>query len=224
MVAAPLSSNHDPVTHLHYRPTVPPAEHDIILDMLLSLLSPIAQHRALHITPSKGKRDKKRKRRQGQPDPPQPPPAPAIANHITVGLNSTTRHLERLVANKATPSHQDSVPAMPLILTTQSPSSPVVSHLPLLSSTASCCLPPSQATRIVPLSPSVETKLAAALGLPRVGVIGIKAGAPGTAPLIEYAQSNLQAVDVPWVREASAAVYKPVNVLAEVKGKGSKSA
>ena len=78
---------------------------------------------------------------------------------------------------------------------------------------------PSQATRIVPLSPSVETKLAAAWGLPRVVVIGIKAGAPGTAPLIEYAQSNLQAVDVPWVREASAAVYKPVNVLAEVKGK-----
>ncbi|KAK8152728.1 hypothetical protein BC567DRAFT_43408 [Phyllosticta citribraziliensis] len=183
-----------------------------MLDMLLSLLSPIARYRTHHITPSKGKRDKKRKRRQSQSqsDPPPPPPAPAIANHITVGLNSTTRHLERLVANEDGAS---ALPTMPLIFTSQSPSSPVVSHLPLLSSAASRSLPPSQATRIVPLNPNVEPKLAAALGLPRVGVIGIKADAPGAAPLIEYAQSKLAAAEAPWLREARAAEYKPVNIL-----------
>ncbi|KAK8172422.1 hypothetical protein BKA80DRAFT_251795 [Phyllosticta citrichinensis] len=181
-----------------------------MLDMLLSLLSPIARYRSDHITPSKGKRDKKRKRRQSQSDPPPPPPpAPAIANHITVGLNSTTRHLERLVATDGA----SALPTMPLIITSQSPSSPVVSHLPLLSSAASRSLPPSQATRIVPLNPNVEPKLAAALGLPRVGVIGIKAGAPGVAPLIEYAQSKLVAAEAPWLREARAAEYKPVNIL-----------
>ncbi|KAK7548139.1 hypothetical protein IWX49DRAFT_636498 [Phyllosticta citricarpa] len=198
-------------------PIVPPADHDIMLEMLLSLLSPIARYRADHITPSRGKRDKKRKRRQTQSDPPPPPPPPAsaIANHITVGINSTTRHLERLVENKGA----NALPTMPLIITSQSPSSPVVSHLPLLSAAASCSLPPSQATRIVPLNPNVEPQLAAALGLPRVGVVGIKAGAPGAAPLVEYAQSKLEAADAPWVREARAAEYRPVSILTVDQGR-----
>jgi ribonuclease P/MRP protein subunit POP3 len=64
------------------------------------LLDSIGQHRSAHIIASKGKRSKKRKRKESAAldasstlVSPAPPP-PAIHQHVTIGLNSTTRHLE----------------------------------------------------------------------------------------------------------------------------------
>lgn len=196
-----------------------------------SLLAPIGRHRSAHITPSKGRRSKKRKRHEGRSEP-HPPPAPDLTRHITVGVNSTTRHLEHL-AQAAAPNQQpqaaaadeadaphapESLRHLPLIFTLQPPSSITTSHLPLLTQTASRSLPASESARLVPLKPASEAKLAAALGLPRVGVIGIMDDAPGARPLLEYARQKVPAMDVPWLREACEARYLDVNVLTEHSG------
>ncbi|KAL1625160.1 RNase P and RNase MRP subunit [Neofusicoccum ribis] len=216
----------------------------------MNLLAPIGQHRSTHITPSKGKRSKKRKRQEARKgdephhQAPAPPPPPALTRHITVGVNSTTRYLEQLAANKAPPTHAaapeqadrskphaaapgietdaphspESLRHLPLIFTLQPPSSITTSHLPLLTHTASRLLPSFKLARLVPLKPSSEPKLAAALGVPRVGVIGIMEDAPGAEPLIKYAREKVSATDVPWLREASEGRYLGVNVLTEQPG------
>ncbi|KAH7061113.1 hypothetical protein B0J12DRAFT_646514 [Macrophomina phaseolina] len=237
-----------PFTHVQW-PQLTTTDHDIMLEMLTNLLVPIGQHRSAHITLSKGKRSKKRKRRgtQGEPQPiaASPPPAPDLKRYITVGINSTTRHLEQLAqgadappspepAQRKTGSVEQPCPAatgetgapyspkslrhLPLIFTLQPPSSITTAHLPLLAQTASPRRASSQSARLIPLKPSSEPKLAAALGLPRVGVIGIMEEAPGAGPLIEYARAKVSATEVPWLREASEGLYLPVNVRAEQAG------
>jgi ribonuclease P/MRP protein subunit POP3 len=72
-----------------------------------SLLEPIGRHRSTHTTASKGKRNKKRKRsKRDSPEKlllePQSPSLPAVQNHVTVGLNSTTRYLESVLHTVAT--------------------------------------------------------------------------------------------------------------------------
>ncbi|KAL0263148.1 RNase P and RNase MRP subunit [Diplodia seriata] len=233
-------------------PQISTADHDIMLQMLVNLLAPIGQHRSAHVTPSKGKRSKKRKR-HGAPSKAAtaaPPPPPDITRHITVGINSTTRHLEQraqaaggaqpdpaqgeATSDQVDPSKQpladarDETNAPPrlskslrhlsLILTLQPPSSITTSHLPLLTHTASRGLASSETALLVPLKPASEPKLATALGLPRVGVIGIMDDAPGAEPLIKYARERVSITDVPWLREASEGHYLQVNVLTEQSG------
>ncbi|KAF4538744.1 hypothetical protein BFW01_g8463 [Lasiodiplodia theobromae] len=95
-------------------PQLATADHDIMLEMLVNLLAPIGQHRSAHVTPSKGKRSKKRKR-HGAPSEAAasaPPPPPDLTRHITVGINSTTRHLEQLAqAAEDAPAQGNAIPA-----------------------------------------------------------------------------------------------------------------
>lgn len=74
-----------------------------VLTSVLSLLSPIGQHRSNHVIPSKGKRSKKRQReeekKKEEPEAgenPSIPPTPEISSFIIVGLNNITRSLEAL--------------------------------------------------------------------------------------------------------------------------------
>ncbi|KAI9791099.1 MAG: hypothetical protein M1816_004330 [Peltula sp. TS41687] len=77
----------------------------------LTLLAPLGQHRRNHIEPSKGKRVKKRKVQEARsnepalntkstgvdgPPPVEPPEPPLLTSYVTIGFNSTTRHLESL--------------------------------------------------------------------------------------------------------------------------------
>ncbi|OJD36090.1 rna-processing protein [Diplodia corticola] len=231
-------------------PQISTADHDIILEMLVNLLVPIGQHRSAHGTPSKGKRSRKRKRHgalsEAATSAPPPPPPPDLIRHITVGINSTTRHLEQLAqaaggaqSDQMDPSKQSHAVApgetnapphpakslrhLSLIITLQPPSSITTSHLPLLTQTASHGLASSETALLVPLKPVSESKLATALGLPRVGVIGIMDDAPGVEPLIKYARERVPTTDVPWLREALGGHYLPVNVLTEQPGTKSGS-
>ncbi|KAF4313776.1 rna-processing protein [Botryosphaeria dothidea] len=210
------------------------ADHDIMLEMLTNFLAPIGQHRSTHITPLKGKRSKKRKRHeaQGEAQPIKAPPRrPDLSRHITVGINSTTRHLEELAQGDAprlvkqphadetkAPRSPISLPHLPLIFTLQPPSSITITHLPLLAQMASRELTSFASARIIPLKPSSEHRLTAALGLPRVGVVGIMEDAPGARPLIDLVRQKVSATYVPWLREVSDGRYLPVNVLTEQAG------
>jgi ribonuclease P/MRP protein subunit POP3 len=194
---------------------------------LWRLLEPIGNHRRTHITPSKGKRSKKRKREEAKqngrgsmdvtPDPPE------ILRHITVGLNSTSRHLEEMTKYssraktktqlKDKPAHPTPSP-LAVVFLTAPPTSLPYSHLPTLCALASENHPSGTTPLLIPLhatstTTSFETpeaQLASALGIPRVGVVAVLDTAinHGAKGLLEHCKENLEPVDVPWLREARA--------------------
>ncbi|KAF2100377.1 hypothetical protein NA57DRAFT_54469 [Rhizodiscina lignyota] len=213
-------------------PHLKPDEQGAIVDLLCSVLSPIGHHRVTNTHPSKGKRQKKRKRDSASDE--SIPDAnltetrePGIANFVTVGLNSTSRHLEALSAPLKDQTKQTSEvvqseyrPPLSAIFLPKARNDMIYAHLPLLAQTASSAqnLPAHSATRLVPLDSKHEQKLASSLGLPRAGVVGLMEGAPGTDALIEYVRSKVEPIDVPWLREAAEAKYMGLKVDAvEVK-------
>jgi len=54
--------------------------------------------------------------------------------------------------------------------------------------------------------------MARALHQPRVGVLGLEEAAPDAAALVSFVRENLEAIDVPWLREAPRPFYSPVKV------------
>ena len=175
-------------------------------------------HRSAHIKPSKGKRDKKRKREQMEKvdgehvESAEQPPAPIIGKHVTVGLNSTCRRLEVF----AKPD-QDLTNTTPLaaIFLTQSPLAFQYTHLPVLTALATSSHREMPAPRLVPLDNSAEQRLTRALGIPRVGVIGVLQDAPGAGPLIDYVREHIRAVEVPWVKETTEGKFLGTKINAE---------
>ena len=56
---------------------------------------------------------------------------------------------------------------------------------------------------MVPLDAMSERKLSAAMGIPRISVLGVMSNAPGSAPLLEYVRDQVDPLEVPWVKETS---------------------
>lgn len=193
--------------------------------------------------PSRGK---KRKRATTQPDQDDstmaetPPPRPAIGNHVLVGLNSVTRHLEALAA-KTAPStalaacreqeqegakalaHNDLRPLSMVVLSHPKPSlSPAHAHLPTLvhlcSLSRPCATPDSckTATRLVPLPTSADSRLASRLHIPRVGALGIYADAPGAKALEDYVREHVGVTECKWIDEAMSGEWRGMNVRNEM--------
>ena len=151
---------------------------------------------------------------------------PSICDHITVGLNSTTRHLERLSSPVIPILSKDSIRGntttisetadtgvvhrehhLAIIFILQSCSNIARAHLPILVRTASAAhaaLPP---TILVPLSVSAQAKLAEALGQPRVGMLGVMEEAPSAHTLIASVRERVPPIEVPWLEEAIAGRY-----------------
>jgi ribonuclease P/MRP protein subunit POP3 len=204
-------------------------------DQLHRLLEPLGRHREQHTSPSKGKRSKKRKRKDTQATEAPvesfetPPEPPRIKSHITIGFNSTTRHLEAL-SSKSVPSAisdhlrikryttikregKDSLDSIPnthlaAVFVPKSGQQAVIhAHLPLMLKTASMAAPEAPQTQLVPLSKSAEARLATALGVPRVGVLGLMGDAPDAGALIEVIREKLEPMEVPWLEQALAADY-----------------
>jgi len=157
---------------------------------------------------------------EGDEGAPSRPPPPVIAEHILVGINSTTRHLEALVpSHDSRPSQEPTslelTSAKPLvaIFLTHAPTFLPYSHLPTLIALASAAQPSRIATRLVPLTPFSETNLSEALGIARAGAVGVFKDAPGSGPLMDYVREHVEPVDVPWVREVSAGEWLGTKIL-----------
>ncbi|KFY02898.1 hypothetical protein O988_01824 [Pseudogymnoascus sp. VKM F-3808] len=189
-------------------PQLSPADQDTILDLLTSLLSPIGHYRTTHITPSKGKRNKKAKRRQVKLGAAQPAPdtpsvlKPELSAHILVGLNSTTRHLESQ-SRQACPQSLDmqipsDSPKHLAVLVTTWPSIPAIltSHLYQLLQTSSLLYPNLPQTRLVTLPRSSEKRLCSALGVARAGFIAIFDSAPCSTTVTEFCLANIPGIEV----------------------------
>ena len=73
-------------------------------------------------------------------------------------------------------------------------------------------------TLLVPLSIHSEAKLSSALGIPRVGVVGVFEDAPGAEALQEYVRDNVALVDVPWVGEVGDGRWLGTRILFDEKG------
>ncbi|KAI9665206.1 MAG: hypothetical protein M1831_002216 [Alyxoria varia] len=228
-----MLTNADP--NSHPRPVLDDEKAATVLDMLCSVLAPIARRRT-HVTPSKGVRAKKRKRKQQDSNEGssnvESPSVSHIESKVTIGFNSTTRHLENLAASampstlacppgssevlepvdqaeddtKDRPSHVDAV------FLTGPFNSLLHAHLPMLCYTASTANPELPQTRLVLLGASADPKIAEAMGLPRVGVFGLLSGANETESLMACVRENLPPVEVPWLKEAASAKYMDLRV------------
>lgn len=126
------------------------------------------------------------------------PPAPVIGSHVTIGLNSTSRRLEAFIK-----PYQDLTNTTPLaaVFLTQSPLAIQYTHLPVLTTLAASSHGEISAPRLISLDNSAERRISRAVGIPRVGVIGVLQDAPGAGPLIDYVREHVRAVEVPWVKE-----------------------
>ena len=200
--------------------------------MSYSLLEPIVRHRAVHTVKSSGKKSKKRKRISEQKTSPtvEPKPVePEILKYLTVGLNTTSRHLEteaalskpgalapvdKEIKAEGTPRKRLAVVFLP-----KPKDNLVYAHLPLLCYTSSATREDkTQQTRLVLLDPSSERTIATAMGLPRAGVIGVFDDAPGAGPLLGYVEENVDPVEIPWLEKALSGHWMGMNVETHIPG------
>lgn len=150
------------------------------------------------------------------------PPPPLVQTHITVGLNSTSRHLESLLPFKCPKGPNATASSGPgpnsslvaIFLTNANSNYLPYSPLPTLTALASAARPSSPAIRLIQLRSNAEAKICEALGLPRAGIVGVFEDAPGARPLVERVR-EIEAVDVPWTREVSAGQWLGTNISVE---------
>jgi ribonuclease P/MRP protein subunit POP3 len=67
--------------------------------------------------------------------------------------------------------------------------------------------PKEQATRLVGFSKACEDRLSAALGIPRVSSIGLRADAPQAKGLVDFVREHVAPIEVPWLEEARSAKF-----------------
>lgn len=211
---------------------------------MLSLLGPIGDCRPGYTICSKGRRIKNRKARReillknpvlGEEI---KPVHPELQNFVTIGFNSTTRHLEILAQSSIPSSLSNEKPSAgfnegilisepllsscklsnlrrPLVavFATNREQSPFIyTHLPALIKMASQALSPLPAIRLVTLPSGAEACLCKALNLPRISLIGLLKGAPGASELMDLISVKVPAVVIPWLEIAEAGQFSPTKV------------
>lgn len=204
------------------RPVLSSQDEADIVDLLCQLLEPIGQHRREYLKPSRGSSSRKRKRKAVQHATPTPP-TPAISSHITLGFNTTIRHLESLSAISRPqplggPTLEQSksigqlAPLSAVFVCRAGLPSILTSSLPLLTATASLAFPEEPPTRLIQLGKIAGNRLAQALHQPTVGFIGLRSDTAIAKNLIALVRDRVQPVDVPWLREAVSTTYLPVKI------------
>ncbi|KAH6877937.1 hypothetical protein BKA58DRAFT_85756 [Alternaria rosae] len=244
--AKPVFKTSSPFSETQW-PEITREDEEVILELLSNLITPLGDHRRTHIHPSKGKKRKRNtKTNEDGPDMlGNTPSSPEIGNHLVVGINHVTRHLEALAAknapttvpvaypkstpegtneNTATADHSKNSlrPLSMVILTHPKPSlSPAHAHFPTLVhlsalSPSSASTISEAATRFIPLQTTADTRLASSLHVPRVGAMGIYAGAPGAKTLELYVREHIGLTECKWVDEAMSAEWKGLHVKSEI--------
>ncbi|KAI9827938.1 MAG: hypothetical protein M1819_006881 [Sarea resinae] len=165
---------------------------------------------------------------------PQTPPAPELRSYLTIGFNDTTRHLEAMARRAipcnlppdskqqdpsspeskeiSLPDHESTGPISVIFLSRSSQPSVLYSHLPLLTAVASSQSPDGSVVRLVSLPKGAEVRLATALGLPRVGQVGLLEGAPHAGSLLDYVRQHVPVVEAPWLKDIATKEYLPVKI------------
>ena len=85
-------------------------------------------------------------------------------------------------------------------------------HIPLLAKMTSSAFATLPSTRLVVLPKGAEQRLASALKIPRVGLIGLSRDAPESAALIEFVRQKVPEIEVPCLNEVVAGSCLPVKI------------
>ena len=160
---------------------------------------------------------------------------PEISKYVTIGFNSTMRYLDALAHMSApmvyeagvskstkTRPHDAKDQEWPSALSQMEPlaavfiphsdqASTLFAHLPALVQIGVLGVPDSIKTRLVMLPKAAEVKLSAALGIPRVAIIGLMDGAPIVSKLIETVRARVPLVAVKRLERVAEVSYSPVN-------------
>lgn len=167
------------------------------------LLHPIGEARRL-VRASKGKRAKKRdlKRKLVEDVTPAPPAdvseptnqdkTIALAETISVGLNSVTRQLSAVSS--------EAEAALAVIFLSRPKDAIIYSHLPTLCAMASTRHASQPSIRLVLLGENADARLTEALALPRAGVIGIVDGSPWQE-LVSLVRDRMSRVPAPSISD-----------------------
>jgi hypothetical protein len=86
------------------------------------------------------------------------------------------------------------------------------SQLPFLICSSHMRAPSQPKTALVPLPQSSTASLDNVVGVPRLGILGIRRDAPGSAPLMEYLAQHVQSVEISWLERPEDMAYHPVNI------------
>ena len=124
----------------------------------ISILSPLSSHRP-QSTPTN---PRKRKRPNSEVQHPLFVDPPPLVTFLTIGFNPTTQHLESEIRHEHTTTHMRVV----FVARGDTNSSQLYAHFPMMAS----MLPN---LRLVSLAKGAEVRLCEALGLQRVGVLGV---------------------------------------------------
>ena len=143
---------------------------------------------------------------------------PEISKYVTIGFNSTMRYLEDLAQMSATMGYEAGVskstetrphdvqdqeltsalsqmgPLAAVFIPHSDQASTLFAHLPALVRIGDLGLSDSTKTRLVMLPEAAEMKLSAAVGIPRVAIIGLMNGAPIVSKLIEMVRTRVPLV------------------------------
>ncbi|KAK7181104.1 hypothetical protein DPSP01_003545 [Paraphaeosphaeria sporulosa] len=226
----PIFKTTRPYTETNW-PTLTAQQNRDVTDLVCSVLQPLGDHRRTHVLPSKGKKRKRESQRKNNEDadknaPSTPTPPPDISNHILIGLNSVTRHLESLAAHaappsapshaKADPPSPDATPPRPLSIVliphNHPPASLPHAHIPTLVHLCTMTSQKDKATRLLAVPPGCEPVIAEALHIPHVGALGIFEGAPGADALVAYVRENVDVTRCAWIEEAIGPEWKGTRI------------
>ncbi|KAJ2350678.1 RNase P and RNase MRP subunit [Coemansia erecta] len=180
-----------------------------ILDMLCTALHPLSAHfsETRRISKSRHRRGKKRKQTieplkpSTDVDGTQLSAGQTLLKHVVLGINSTTRSLEK----QARRTHVSVADDVALVVVCKGDvDTQLCAHFPALAHAARVAKASgeerqSAQLRLLAVGAGAEARLAEAAGQQRVSVIGIRAGVPALDRIIEKACAEVAVPSVPWV-------------------------
>ncbi|KAI7833706.1 hypothetical protein BX661DRAFT_203342 [Kickxella alabastrina] len=124
----------------------------------------------------------------------------ALLDYIVIGINSTTRSLEKQARQSSDKAD------LALVVVCKGDVEPqMIAHLPALAHAAQAASSNSAehsdgpGLRLVAVGKGSEQRLAAAVGQQRVTVLGIRSGSPQLDSILEKARAGILAPVVPWI-------------------------
>lgn len=86
------------------------------------------------------------------------------------------------------------------------------SHLPYLVKAASLSSPSLPSIGLISLPSGAEARLSSALGIKRVGLVGLLYDSPGALELVDVLRAQAPGVEIPWLEDSITGVYFPTKV------------
>lgn len=164
------------------RPTVPPNVQNAALAHLIRLLDGVSE---FHTRRDSRNRSVKRQKRAPStskvgpstaPMEEEPPQRPAILQHVSIGINEVTKHLEAMNKQRREPQTLQDNPSPPLrfIFVCRADVDPplLIDHMPHSVAAYNSTKPPDTLI-LIPLPKGAASALAGAVGLRRVAVVGV---------------------------------------------------